>query len=642
MAFNEELRLGAGLASLLSQTLPPGWRWGTVWVVVSGSTDRTVEVAERIALEEPRLRVIVEAERGGKSRALAQILQRARGDALLLMNADARARPGSVAELLRAAVGRRPPYAVMGRPVPATRLADPTSRMVGLLWDLHDEFHREVLDRGEGTHLSDEMLLLSLPSVPPIPGGVINDGSYFGAWLTRHGGDRLYAPDAEVETETPTTLRDHLQQRRRILVGHHQVARLTGIAPSALPRYALSHPREAIGILRRALVRGPHRLRDLALLVLGEAGGTALALWDRVPPVRDHVRWQRIATTRPPVRVGAAAKPDRTAPSRVDVVLDRGREESTPFLDLRVATLLRVARRFRTGIPLDELTSLLPPEGPAGVLELRRWLDARPSLAHVEGDRAFPPDDPPSGLSERERRALEYRRAAEHLVDRHLAPVLPWVRCVGITGSTAYGAPSAEDDLDLFVVTRTGSLWVFLAYTYVAVRLGFRPAPGTDRPPPCFNYVLEDRQAQAEFASARGFLFAREALTARVFRGERYYQDLLAGAPWLGAEIPRLYARRTSGIPPLPVDPAPWAVRAINAVIFPPLAAYLQLAGLRRNARRRSLGSSDGSFRTVTGPRRLAFVSERFEQLRAEMAPAARAPTEDRGMAGPTRLPTAR
>jgi hypothetical protein len=312
------------------------------------------------------------------------------------------------------------------------------------------------------------------------------------------------------------------------------------------------------------------------------------------------------------------------------------------FLDLRVETLLQVARRFGTGVTLEELNSLLPPEGPSSVEDLRRWLDERPDLARIEGDRAFLPTGHPDRLRDRESRAATYRKAAQRLVDQHLQPVLPWVRCVGITGSTAYGAPEAGDDLDLFVVTRAGSLWVFLAYTYFAVRIGFRPSVGSDRPPPCFNYVLDDRQAPTEFAEARGFLFAREALTAQIFRGERYYQDLLAAAPWLGIEIPRLYAKRASNGPPAPALPAPWGVRVLNAALFPLVATYLQLVGLRRNALQRTKQSHDGAFRTVTGPRRLAFVSERFERLSTDFAPASYVAPAGPGMTAPTRIPASR
>ncbi|MGC2789393.1 MAG: glycosyltransferase family A protein [Thermoplasmata archaeon] len=642
VAYNEERHIEAALDSLLGQTLPRPWRWGTVWVVASGCTDRTTEIVQGVVARDPRVRLIVEPDRGGKARAIGEILRRATGDALVLLNSDARAAPGAITELLRTAEGHSPPFGVMGRPSPSSEGPDPVGGMLRLLWDLHAEFHREILADGGGTHLSDELLLLSVPRDLSLPEVIINDGSFFGAWLARHHGDRLYSPRAVVETDPPTSFRDHLVQRRRIRVGHRQVARLLGVVPSELSRYSLAHPRAALGLVRRAFAQGHFRLRDLAYLVLGEVAATALAEWDRIPPRRDHVRWERITSGTPATPI------DRSVGDSGIALLPRGGEAvphvaaSTSFLDLRVESLLRVARRFRTGIPLEELGSLLPAEGPSDVHDLRRWLDARPTLARVDGDRVFPANDLPARLSERESRATEYRQAAEHLVDHHLRPVLPWVRCVGITGSTAYGVPEAGDDLDLFVVTRTGSLWVFLAYTYVAVRLGFRPMAGTARPPPCFNYVLEDRQAETEFASARGFLFAREALTARIFRGENYYQDLLATAPWLGTEIPRLYAQRTSGVPPRGEPPAPWVVRLVNAALFPPLAAYLQLAGLRRNALLRSRRELDARFRTVTAPRRLAFVSERFDRLRADLAPATIAAREEPSMGGPSRFPTAR
>ncbi|MGA8542352.1 MAG: glycosyltransferase [Thermoplasmata archaeon] len=639
VAFNEERRIPAALDSLLHQPLPPGWRWGTVWVVASGCTDRTVEVTQEFARHDDRVRLIVEKKRGGKARALSEVFRRATGDALVLLNSDARAAPGAIAAILRNSDGHPGPFAIMGRPVPLPGGKGLVDCMVRMMWDLHDEFHREVLGLGEGTHLSDELLLLSLPLAAPLPDGIINDGSYIGAWLAGHQGQLLYAPEAVVETATPVCVRDHLHQRRRILAGHRQTARFLRISPSTLDRYALAHPRAGLRIVKRALARGDHPWSDLLLLSLGEVSAKALETWDRIPPKADHVRWRRIAENPAPERSRAFAPGSIDAVASSPTVPVTG---TTEFLDRRVAALLHVSKEFGTGIPLGELSSLLPSEGPAELPELKRWLSTRPALASVEGDRVFPANAGPADLFERERRAAMYREAAERLVDRHLKPVLPWVRCVGITGSTAYGAPEAGDDLDLFVVTRTGSLWFFLAYTYLAVRVGFRPGPGTDRPPPCFNYVLEDREAETEFAAARGFLFAREALTARIFRGDDYYQDLLATAPWLGAEIPRLYARRSSGNPPEPEPPAPWPIRLANAFLFPPLATYLQLMGLRRNARGRAGSAEEGRFRTVIGRRRLAFVSDRFERLNDELSPASAHAREAPGVASPSRTTMAR
>jgi hypothetical protein len=619
VAYNEELRIGGAIRSLLDQSLPRGWRWGTVWVVASGCTDRTVEIAEGIAKHDGRVRVVVEAQRRGKARALAGVFKRAEGDALVLLNSDARARPGAVEALLQRCDGQAGPLAVMGRPVPLPGRNDPLDRSVRLMWDLHDEFHQEVLGIGIGTHLSDELLLVSLPWAAPIPEEIINDGSFIGAWLAACHGQRLYAPEATVETVPPRSLRDHLHQRRRIIAGHAQTGRILGISPSTLPRYAVAHPLEAVRILRRTLDRGDYRWGDLAALSLAELGAQLLALWDRVPPRPDHVRWRRISEE-PASPAPARGTPSPSTASDLEPAIPVA--APTAFLDRRVATLLGVSRRFGTGIELRELSSLLPPDGPGELPELREWLATRPALASLEGDRVYPANARPADLAEREDRAAAYRSAAEQLLDRHLRPVLRWVRCVGITGSTAYGVPEAGDDLDFFVVTRRGSLWVFLAYAYLAIRVRFRPRVGSDRPLPCFNYVLEDAEAERDYRGARGFLFAREALTAQILRGESYYQDLLATAPWLAAEIPRLYARRSSGVPPRSAPPAPWPIRLVNGLVFPLLATYLQLVGLRRNARARATTAGEGQFRTVVGRHRLAFVSQRFDRLGDDLAPA--------------------
>jgi hypothetical protein len=639
VAHNEEGRIGAALASLLDQQLPPGWTWGTVWVVASGCTDRTVEIVEDWARRDLRVKVVVEPERRGKARALGEVLRRSSGDALVLLNSDARAGTGAVASLLATAAEGPAPYAVMARPVPEVLGEGAVLGMIRLLWDVHDQFHRELLSRGESNHVSDELLLLSLPTAPPIPDGVINDGSYFGAWLTSHGGRLSYAPDAVVSTEAPTTLRGHLTQRRRILVGHRQVEELFGVAPVAMPRYALAHPRAAVAILLRALRQGEHRVTYLLLLFLAERAASALAVWDRLPPRRDHVRWERVPSVAvaghgPVLSRGMAGETGAPRP-----VVSAGR----PLLDDRVEALLGVARRFGTGVPLEELRLLLPLEGPGDPVELERWLYSRPDLARIEGDRAYSPGGLAHRTSDRERRADQYRAAAERLVGRDLRPLLPLLRCVAITGSTAYGAPEEGDDLDLFVVTRSGTLWVVLAYTYLAVRLRFQPAVSEGRPPPCLNYVLDERRAPAEFWEARDFLFAREALSARVLRGEEYYRDLLACAPWLGTEIPRLYAQRSSGTPPRAGNPAPRAIRVLNAALYPWLAAYLQFVGLWRNHASRARNGTDGTFRTVTGARRLAFVSARFDRLRADLAAAThRGARQDRPVGAPARSPSSR
>ncbi|HKS59869.1 MAG TPA: glycosyltransferase family 2 protein, partial [Thermoplasmata archaeon] len=168
VAFQDEGRLAGSVRSLLRQNLPPGVEWTDVWVVVSPSTDRTLEVANSLAAEDPRVKVVLEAQRRGKSAALAEVLQRATGDYLVLLNGDARALPGAVSALLRAAPTLPGPFAVMGRPTPMRLDHSPLDSAVELLWDVHHAFHQHLIQNGRSTHLSDELLLIPLAYPPPL------------------------------------------------------------------------------------------------------------------------------------------------------------------------------------------------------------------------------------------------------------------------------------------------------------------------------------------------------------------------------------------------------------------------------------------------------------------------------------------
>lgn len=626
-AHNDERHIERSIHSLLSQELPPNTAWGRIWVVASGCTDRTVEFARSVEAEEPRVGVVVERERRGKAAAIQEILRRAEGESLVLLNSDAVAAPGSVASLLVKAEGKPRPYAVMARPtVPATGSRGWTGTM-RWMWDLHHEIHQEMLSDGRGAHLSDELLLVSLPAVPWIEEGVINDGSYCAVWLREHAGGCWYAPEAQVAIDIPRTRVDHLRQRRRIHVGNAQVAARLGKAPTTALRFFLQDPPRAVRALRRALgqEQGTHHMLRIAVW---EVVSHALATWDRLPPRRDHVLWSRIGT-RPALPRGASVAEFLLADPQKD-------------LERRIRVILEVAREFGTGVSLTDLASLLPGGSVDRPDELERFLECRPELAEVGRQRAFSPNQTTLSDPERVGRGREYRRRATELIEGPLAFVRQSVRCVGVTGSAAYDEPLPGDDLDFFVITRRGALSWFLVATYVALRIRGLKCSEPSEPVPCFNYVVDERRAPREFAGGRGLLFAREALTARMILGDAYYRGLLARTPWLGEEIPRLYAART--IEPGETTPqvAPLLVRIASAMLFPALAAYLQLVGLRRNFQARRGRRESETFRTLTSPSRVAFQSRRFDQLRVRYETPGRSSPSSVGVAAPSRFPTAR
>ncbi|MGI0131858.1 MAG: glycosyltransferase family 2 protein [Thermoplasmata archaeon] len=289
-AFNEEDHIGPAIQSLSTQSLPEGVAWGTFWVVASGCTDRTVARARHAA---PNVVVLEEPRRRGKSAAVATIFAHAGGDDLLLLDADARARRGALSVLLGEADRSSAPYAISGRPVlPASFPRDGFAAAVRLSWEMHHRFQTFAFAAGHGTTLSENLLLLSGRDLPPMPEGVINDGSFIAAWMRSHHGTVRYVPGAEVEIEASPRLAPYIAQRRRVRFGAAQLHDMFGAYPSSILASWARVP-SVVGSMTRGACRsaGVAPARAWAGLFVAEVAAASLAIWDRQAGSTDHVRW---------------------------------------------------------------------------------------------------------------------------------------------------------------------------------------------------------------------------------------------------------------------------------------------------------------------------------------------------------------
>jgi hypothetical protein len=293
----------------------------------------------------------------------------------------------------------------------------------------------------------------------------------------------------------------------------------------------------------------------------------------------------------------------------------------------RVAGVVEVGAQFETAVELRTLVELLPESGPADEMDMARWIRTRPERGRLSGSRVEAPNGPE--ITEQDRRTElgeEYFQAAVRLFERDLRSTRRWVRFVGITGSTAYGAPRPGDDCDFMAIVRPGTVWIFLTQLFLRLRLR-KPLPGTPAEPDwCFNYTLDEHAALEAFSRPRGFLFAREALMVRPLQGEGYYRGLLRSGEWLKREAPRLYAR-WEATPALDTDgskPTSLALRWLNRLLFPGMALYLQLKGLRANHQLTREGRADERFRTITQLDRMSLATRKFEQLAVRMKMASR------------------
>jgi Glycosyl transferase family 2 len=294
VAYGDGPRVAGAIRSLRMQKLPKGVAWSKIWVVVAPDHVDTVGHARLAARGEPRIEILEEPARRGKSAALAEIFRRADGDLLVLLNGDGVADPNAVRELVRASVGATPPFGIMARPVPPVGSPNLLSGALHLLWGLHDRFHADVQRREEPGHLSDELFALSISRLPPMRPGIINDGAFVASWIQSQAGSVRYAPRAIVRVAIPAHLKDHIEQRRRIHAGHRQIQQESGRRPPTLVRVAIHDPGRAARLIRAELRERPQARGSLGLLVGAELVAGALAGWDAARQRKGYAIWPRV------------------------------------------------------------------------------------------------------------------------------------------------------------------------------------------------------------------------------------------------------------------------------------------------------------------------------------------------------------
>ncbi|MFB3889450.1 MAG: glycosyltransferase [Candidatus Bathyarchaeia archaeon] len=283
-AYNEEKNIGLLLENLTtSQNLPATCN---VLIVCSGCTDSTPRIVEQFQKLNSHIKLITEAERGGKARALNNIFSRAsQSEMLILTNADAVPVPGSIM-MLTEALRDKTIGAVSGRPVPLSSSPSLSSKVVRIIWELHHE-----ISIRESVKLSGELCVIRPFLVKRIPTNLATDEPYIEMLIRRQGYRIGYVPEAVVGIRCPEKLREVFKHRRRIWAGHLQIKQMAGFAVST------SDFRKILPTLVKSLRLHKGELHALALLVLIDSFAYLLARRDvsigKVPFV-----WEMLKSTK--------------------------------------------------------------------------------------------------------------------------------------------------------------------------------------------------------------------------------------------------------------------------------------------------------------------------------------------------------
>jgi hypothetical protein len=132
-------------------------------------------------------------------------------------------------------------------------------------------------------------------------------------------------------------------------------------------------------------------------------------------------------------------------------------------------------------------------------------------------------------VAERSRREAASQRLWSEVRRRgRLLARIPWVRMVAVSGSLAVSAAQDGDDIDLFVVTDDGRLWLSRALTIAAGRLSGRATL-------CPNYLVTDSAVEL---SERDLYTAHELVQLVPLFGADTYAALLERNRWYREFLP--------------------------------------------------------------------------------------------------------
>ncbi|MDB5069828.1 MAG: glycosyltransferase [Candidatus Eremiobacteraeota bacterium] len=214
MAYNEAANIGRTLRSIQEQTIAA--RINRIIVVASGCTDETCAIVTRIAAADPRVILVEESVRAGKTVAINTFLSAIHEPIAVIPSADLILEPETLEHLI--APLDDPRVGMVGaHPIPTNDPKTFIGFAVQLMWELHHRIASHEPKMGELVAFRNQ-----LESLDP---AVLSDELSVENQIRAAGLRIEYAPAARVYNRGPETLSEFVVQRVRWCVANMQTAR---------------------------------------------------------------------------------------------------------------------------------------------------------------------------------------------------------------------------------------------------------------------------------------------------------------------------------------------------------------------------------------------------------------------------------
>ncbi|MBP7148406.1 MAG: glycosyltransferase [Acidobacteria bacterium] len=223
-ARNEAGVIERRLRNLLDQDYPAGRL--EVLVVSDASDDGTDEIVA--GLGDPRVRLVRQPERRGKTAGINRIAPEARGEVLVQTDANVMFAPGAVAALARALLA--PDAGVALGEVVFTNSDDPqVASGEGLYWRFETWTKRVEAERGLLAVANGGIYALRRELWRPLPAAIAGDAAE-PLLAAREGFRTVIAPGALAYERAAATLREEYRRKARIIGQQVACARWIGLA----------------------------------------------------------------------------------------------------------------------------------------------------------------------------------------------------------------------------------------------------------------------------------------------------------------------------------------------------------------------------------------------------------------------------
>ena len=210
IVYNEAANIGKLLDALLKQRLDKT-KIQEIIVVSSACTDGTDDIVREYENKHDNIKLITEAERGGKSSAINKFIKASTSKLLIIESGDTIPAMDTVEKMILPFMDEKIGM-TGGRPTPENDPRTFIGYSVNLLWNLHHEM--ALISPKLGEMVAFRKIFEQIP-----PESAVDEAS-IEAIMKDNDLLLKYIPDAIVYNKGPENLSDFIKQRRRIETGH--------------------------------------------------------------------------------------------------------------------------------------------------------------------------------------------------------------------------------------------------------------------------------------------------------------------------------------------------------------------------------------------------------------------------------------